>query len=254
MFGDRVWPSDMRGPIVSLLLLALPAAGCATYWQVQDLEEKVDRLVQNTNRATMNQLFGEQSAAITQKMETLSSEEQEKIDTLIVSYEKGATSLEEVRSSVLGTMGGNERVVSNPRGIWVRTEEGKRAQAIGNNTKLKNAQLVPEAELPVLITGNKALAGFRWGKAEVHGKTVLFPWELTMSAFTKEIVENTARRTAQEFLKMAGDKAWNRPVQIQVVTEAGQNLRVTTPETESEVFVITGQEEKPGAAPDSGTK
>jgi hypothetical protein len=227
-----------------MLFAALPAGGCATYWQVSDLEEKVDRLVQNTNRATMTQLFGEQSSAITQKMETLSSEEQEKIDTLLVSYEKGATSLEEVRASVLGTMGGNDRVVSNPRGIWVRTEEGKRAQAIGNNTKLKNSQLVPESELPVSITQNKALAGFRWGRAEVHGKTVLFPWELTMSLFTKEIVENTARRTAQEFLKMAGDKAWNRPVQIQVVTEAGQNLRVTTPETEAEVFVITGSEEK----------
>jgi hypothetical protein len=234
----------MQRLIICALFAVLPAAGCATYWQVQDLEEKVDRLVQNTNRATMNQLFGEQATTITQKMETLSSEEQQKIDALLASYDKGSTSLEEVRAAVLGTMGGNDRVVSNPRGIWVRTEEGKRAQAIGNNTKLKNSQLVPDAELPVMITQNKALAGFRWGRAELNGRQVLFPWELTMSAFTKEIVENTARRTAQEFLKMAGDKAWNRPVQIQVVTEAGQNLRVTTPETEAEVFVITGSEEK----------
>jgi hypothetical protein len=141
-------------------------------------------------------------------------------------------------------MGGSDRVVSNPRGIWVRTEEGKRAKAVGMNTKLKNAQLIPDGEVPASISQNKALAGFRWGKAELNGKTVLFPWELTMSAFTKEIVENTARRTAQEFLKMAGDKAWNRPVHIQVVTEPGQNLRVTTPETEGEVFVITGGEEQ----------
>lgn len=231
----------------SLLLfvpLCASLSGCATYWQVQDLEEKVDRLVIATNRETMTQLFGEQSLAITQKMETLSTEEKDKIDTLLTSYERGATSLDEVRSSVLGTMGGSDRVVSNPRGVWVRNEEGKRHKAIGNNTKLKNAQPIPDGELPVAITNNKALAQFKWGKAELNGQTVLFPWELTMSAFTKEIVENTARRTAQEFLKMAGDKAWNRPVQIQVVTEPGQNLRVTTPETESEVFVITGGEEK----------
>lgn len=222
---------------LSLVVLTGPFSGCATYWQAKDLEEKVDRLVQATNRETMTQIFGEQATAITQKIDTLSSEEQSKLDGLITSYERGATSLEAVRASVLGTLGGSDRVVSNPRGIWVRTEEGKRAQAIGFNVKIKNAALLAEGDLPAGIAQNKSLAAFRWGKGEVNGKSVLFPWELTMSAFTKEIVENTARRTAEEFLKMAGEKGWNRPVHIQVVTEPGQNLRVTSPGADNEVYV-----------------
>lgn len=225
-------------------VLGLAHAGCATYWQADRLEEKVDRLVENTKRETLTEIFGDQSAIITQKMESMSAEEQEKLDSLIASYEKGSTNLDEVRSSVLGVLGGSDRVVSAPRGIWVRNEEGKRAQAIGPNTKLKNCQPVPEADLPQAISANRGLMAFRWGRADLNGKPVLFPWELTMSAFTREIVENTARRTAQEFLKMTGDKGWNRPVHIQVVTEAGQNLKIQHPGAEGEVFVTT--ESPPG--------
>lgn len=233
-------------------LFALPLGGCATYWQASALEEKVDRLIQNTNRATMSQIFGEQATVITSKMDTLGDEQKEKLDTIIESYERGSTSLEEVRASVLGTLGGNDRVVSNPRGMWVRTEEGKRSHAIGNNATLKKCQLLPEESLPASIANNKSLAAFKWGKGEHKGKTVLFPWELTMSSFTKEIVENSARRTAQEILRMAGDKGWNRPVHIQVVTEPNQNLKINTPGAESEVFVTTesgATEPQPEAQP-----
>lgn len=238
--------TEIRRVMLVFGVLGFAQAGCATYWQADRLEEKVDRLVENTKRETLTQIFGDQSAAITQKMETVSAEEQEKLDSLIASYEKGSTSLDEVRSSVLGVLGGSDRVVSAPKGIWVRNEEGKRAQAIGPNAKLKSCQPVQEEDLPQAISSNRGLMAFRWGKADLNGKTVLFPWELTMSAFTKEIVENTARRTAQEFLKMAGDKGWNRPVHIQVVTEPGQNLKVQHPGAEGEVFVTT---DSPAPAP-----
>ena len=78
----------------------------------------------------------------------------------------------------------------------------------------------------------------------LNGKTVIFPWELTMSSFSKEIVEATARRTAEEFIKMGGEKAFRRPVQIQVITDPGQTLKVNYDGIEDEVVV---------AVPDAGT-
>lgn len=233
--------------ILTLSLLVAPQVACATYWQAKDLEEKIDLLVKNTNRETMSAIFGEQASAINSKMDSLSGEEKQKLDTLIEGYQRGNTSLEEVRSSVLGTLGGSDRVVANPRGMWVRDEEGKRTKAIGANATIKKCALISEDDLPAAITQSKGLAQFKWGRGEVNGKVVLFPWELTMSSFTKEIVENSARRTAQEILKMAGDKGWNRPVHIQVVTEPGQNLKVNVPGAENEVFV-TG-EQPAGQAP-----
>lgn len=235
------------GSWIRILTLAstLPLGACATYWQAKDLEEKVDLLIKNTNRETMSAIFGEQATAITQKMDTLSGEERGKLDTLIEGYQRGNTSLEEVRSSVLGTLGGSDRVVANPRGMWVRDEDGKRTKAIGVNATIKKCQQISDDDLPANIKESKALAQFKWGRGELNGKAVLFPWELTMSSFTKEIVENSARRTAQEILKMAGDKGWNRPVHIQVVTEPGQNLRVNVPGADNEVYVDPTQPPAP---------
>ena len=53
---------DMNRLIVVILALATPA--CATYWQASDLEEKVDRLLTNTRRETLTEIFGEQSREI----------------------------------------------------------------------------------------------------------------------------------------------------------------------------------------------
>ena len=237
---------------LALTLALLPQWACATYWQANRLEEKVDRLIENTNRTTLSAIFGEQSSAITQKMETLSGEERGKLDNLIESYQRGSTSIEDVRSSVLGVLGGNDRVVSSAQGIWLRNEDGKKTTAIARNTKIKGCQRVPDAELPASIASSKSLNAIAWGKGEINGKTILFPWELTMSAFTKEIVENTARRTAQEIIKMAGDKGWSRPVYIQVVTEpTAKGLKVTHAGSENEIYVTTDPN-APAPAPDAG--
>jgi len=218
--------------------------GCATYSQVSDLEVKVDLLLKNTQRETMRELFGEQSRAITDKMETASTEEKAKIEEVLSEYQKGSQSVEDVRSAVMGTLGGADRVVSTSGGMWLRDETGKKTQAIGRNGKLKQCVRLKDEEIPTTIAGNKGLANFSWGKAELNGKTVIFPWELTMSSFSKEIVEATAKRTAEEFIRMGGEKAFRRPVQIQVITDPGQTLKVNYDGIEDEVVVST---------PDAGT-
>lgn len=226
-------------PIVPIVVAL--GSGCATYSQVTDLTEKVDQLLKNTQRETMRELFGEQAHAIGEKLETASADEKAKIEEVLTEYQKGNQNVEDVRSTVLGTLGGADRVVSTSGGLWLRDENGKKVQTIGRNGKLKNCVRLKDEEVPPSIANSKGLANFSWGKAEINGKTVVFPWELTMSAFAKEIVENTARRTAEEFIRMGGDKAWRRPVHIQVVTDPGQTLKVNYDGVEDEVVVDSDQ-------------
>ena len=81
--------------VITLVLIGLFSTSCASYWQANRLEEKVDRLVKNTRRETLNDIFGEQSRAISRKVEELSTQEQGKLDEIIESYEKGSSSLEQ---------------------------------------------------------------------------------------------------------------------------------------------------------------
>jgi hypothetical protein len=224
-------------------------SGCATYWQATALEEKVDQLIKNTQRETMRELFGEQARAISEKLDTASEEEKAKIDEVLTEYQKGSQTMEDVRSSVLGTLGGADRVVSTSGGLWVRDENGKKLQTVGRNAKIKGCARLKDEELPPTIANNKGLQNFSWGRGEVNGKAVIFPWELTMSSFSKEIVENTARRTAEEFIRMGGERAWRRPVHIQVVTDPGQTLKVNYDGIEDEV-VVEG-DPKASPAPDA---
>ena len=225
------------------LLLLIPflfSTACAPFWVVSRIEDKVDRLVHNTDRETLNRLFGDQASVINRKMQDLNDDQKEQLHDMMGEFETGSRTLEEVRSSVLGVMGGGERVVSSKRGIWVRNNEGRKKLAIARNTKLKNCKPLADEDLPERISKSRGLSNLSWGVAEYKGEEVLFPWELTMSGFTKEIVENTARRTAEEFIKMAGDRAWNRPINIQVITEPqGNGLKISYPGEENEIFVTT---------------
>lgn len=226
-------------------LVLLFATGCSSYWQVGRLEEKVDRLLLSTKRETLSEIFGEQSREITQKMDKLSESERKQLDQLVESYERGSETLEDVRSNMFSVMGGSDRVVSSGKGIWVRDGAGSKVQAIRRDTKIVKCQRLEAAELPERISGNRRLAKFTWGKGQLDGETVLFPWELTMSSFTREIVENTAKRTVQEFLRMQGDKGWNRPVHIKVITEdPGQSVTISHPGSE-EIFVEGDDAEAP---------
>ncbi|MFO0725599.1 MAG: hypothetical protein U1E65_17580 [Myxococcota bacterium] len=224
--------------------------GCATVWQANRLEEKVDQLIKNTQRETMREIFGEQATAITEKVDAASTEQKGQINNLLTEYQKGNASIEDVRSSVVTTLGGADRVVSTSGGMWIRDESGKKIGTVGRNIKLKKCERLKDDDVPATIANNKGLANFSWGRAEVNGKTVIFPWELTMSSFAKEIVENTARRTAEEFIRMGGEKAFRRPVQIQVVTDPGQQLKINYDGVENEVYVNgDSKQADPNAAP-----
>jgi hypothetical protein len=236
----------MRNALPALRALVITAAslstGCATIWQVNALEEKIDTLLKQTQRETLRDVFGEQTQAIHEKLDGADRDRKQQVDQLLSEYQKGNTSLEEVRGSIMTTLGGADRVVSSSGGIWVRDENGKKVKSLGRNGKLKNAQKVPEDQLPTSIAESKGLSNYTWGRADVDGRQVLFPWELTMSAFAKEIVENTARRTAEEFIRMGGEKAFRRPVHIQVVTDPNQTMKVNYDGVEDEV-VVTGDKD-----------
>ena len=83
-------------------------------------------------------------------MESLSWEEKEQLNEVLTSYERGAETLDEVRGRVFSVLGGGHRIVSGSRGIWVRTEEGKKLKAIARDTKLKNCRIIAEDDLEEL--------------------------------------------------------------------------------------------------------
>lgn len=234
-----------------ILIPILIGTGCAPFWVVQRVEEKVDRLVQNTNRATLSQIFGEQSSTISRKISELSDDQRTSLNELMTEYERGSSSIEDVRSSLLAVMGGGERVVSSKRGIWVRNSDGEKLKVARRNHKLQNCKPLDPIDLPENISAHKGLMNYAWGVGSYNDEEVLFPWELTMSRFTKEIVENTAKRTAEEFIKMGGRKAWNRPINIQVITEPeGKGLKIRHPADENEIYVSTDT----GSTPSNDTK
>jgi hypothetical protein len=225
--------------VVALSLLALP--GCASYWQAKRLEEKVEVLLKNTKRETLSQIFGDQTQEITRKMETLSGEQKASLDELVESYQEGSSTLDDVRSNMMSVLGGSTRVVASGRGMWVRDEAGKKLLTLGRDGKIEKCARLEPADLPPTIADQPGLASYTWGRGEVNGQAVLFPWELTMSEFAKEIVENTARRTAQEIIRMTGDRGWSKPVQIKVITDVpGQS--VTVEHSGSEEVYVTPEE------------
>lgn len=227
--------------LVFPLCAATLLSGCSSYWQASRIEEKVDRLLQNTKRETLTEIFGENSREITRKMEQLSKEDRQSMDELVEAYQTGQSTVEDVRGNMISVLGGTTRVVSSGKGIWVRDEEGGKLKAIRRDTKIDKCQRIDPESLPEGIAKSRRLSKLTWGKGTLNGETVVFPWELTMSTFAKEIVENTARRTAQEFLRMSGEKGWSRPVHIKVITETpGQGVTISHPGVE-EVFVEPGE-------------
>ena len=204
---------------------------------IERMESKIDLIVQATQRSSLDEIFGDQTVPITTQLDKLDSAQAKKFDKLQQSYARGAISLEDVRGEMLSVLGNNNRVVATSRGIYIRDSEGKKLKAISNGTKITATKMLSASLTPKAISSNTGLKKFAWGTGKFEGKTIAFPWELTMSTFTKEIVENTARRTAEEFIKMGGDKTWNRPVIIEVSVQEDDKLNLTTSEEDSEVFV-----------------
>jgi len=234
---------------VLIAVTLLVTCGCAPFWQVNRIEEKMDRLVQSTNRATLSEIFGEKTTEVMRRMERLSEDERDKLDTLIAEYERGSSSLDEIAS----VMGGGQREVATARGIYVRNDEGKKLKPIPRGKKLDNCRRVIGEDLPMPITDRKYLMAYNWGAGELDGDTVLFPWDLTMSSFAKEIVENTAKRTAEEFIKLGGSEAFRRPIQIQITTEATDGkVKISHAGEEGEIYVTTDKPKEKKAEPQEG--
>lgn len=224
--------------------LAFLMASCATTGDVerlegdiQRLESKVDLIVQATQRSSLEEIFGDQTVSITTELNKLDSAQAKQFKELQQAYTRGAVSLEEVRGEMLSVLGNNNRIVATSRGIYIRDSEGKKLKAISNGAKITATRLLSDSQTPKSISTNTVLNKFTWGTGILEGETIVFPWELTMSTFTKEIVENTARRTAEEFIKMGGEKVWTRPVIIEVAVLESDKLNITTSEEDSEVFV-----------------
>jgi hypothetical protein len=201
------------------------------------METKIDLIVQATQRSSLDEIFGDQTVPITTQLNKLDSAQAKQFEKLQQSYARGAISLEDVRGEMLNVLGNNNRVVATSRGVYIRDSEGTKLKAISNGTKITSTKMLTTGQIPKTISSNTGLKKFAWGIGKLEGETIIFPWELTMSTFTKEIVENTARRTAEEFIKMGGNKAWNRPVIIEVSVQEDDKLNITTNEADSEVFV-----------------
>lgn len=216
--------------------VAVLLAGCATKNDFQRLEGKVDLLIQATKRSTLDELFGDQSSQIALMVNELDSKQKQQFENLQHEYARGTMKIEDVRQQMLDVLGNNNRVVSTRRGIYVRNTEGDKIKAIPNDTKIVNCHLINNASIPAAIQEKDVLNRFSWGQGELDGQTILFPWELTISSFTKEVAEHTARRTAQEFIKMGGEKQWQRPIQIQISTEKDDKVKISTNEEENEVY------------------
>lgn len=233
-----------------VVLIALMGfiVGCATKQDFNRLESKVDLLIQATNRTTLDEIFGEQASQITLLVNNLDSRQKRSFESLQQEYVNGTLAVTDVRQKMLSVLGNNERIVSTRRGIYIRNLEGAKLKAIPINTKIVNCHLLNGEDIPASIRQKQVLNRFSWGQGELNEKTVLFPWELTISSFTKEVAEHTARRTAQEFIKMGGEKQWQRPIQIQISTEKEDQLKISTNEEENEIYVKYG-----GMNPDSGT-
>jgi hypothetical protein len=222
--------------LIAIVALAGLLVGCATKQDFERLESKVDLLIRSTNRSTLDEIFGEQSSQITLLVNDLSSQQKRNFENLQQEYTNGNMAVEDVRLKMLSILGNNDRVVSTRRGIYIRSLEGIKLKAIPNDTKIVNCQLIARENIPPAIMQKQVLNRFTWGQGELNGETILFPWELTISSFTKEVAEHTARRTAQEFIKMGGETQWQRPIQIQISTEKDDQIKITTNEEENEVY------------------
>ncbi len=221
--------------------LAVLITGCATKQDITRLESKVDLLIQATQRSTLDEIFGEQASQITLLVNQLDSQQKTNFENLQQEYASGSMAIEDVRQNMLSILGNNDRVVSTRRGIYIRDIRGAKLKAIPIDTKIANCRLIDRASVPAAIQQKQVLNRFSWGQGELNEQIILFPWELTISSFTKEVAEHTAMRTAQEFIKMGGDKQWQRPIQIQISTEKDDKVKITTNEEENEVYFEYGQ-------------
>jgi hypothetical protein len=209
--------------------------------QVVRLEEKIDRLLLATDRSALESIFEPRAAAIVHNVEKLDGAQRQEFEKLQSAYQKGQMTLYDVREKMVTVLGGGDREVYTPSGIVVRGLDGRRSGVVRNGSKLRMCRKLEEHEVPESIRDSAALRTYSWGVGEREGRQIMFPWEFTISTFTKEIVEPTARRTAQEFIRMSGEDQWNRPIYVKVEGEGSEKIRVSI-DGESEIHLVSPDE------------
>lgn len=215
-------------------------AACATTQDVERLEAKIDMLlVAQQDRTAIEEIFGQQSAEILQQLKTLDTQQVGRFNSLQNSYQEGNLTLVDVRKKMLNVLGNSNRIVTAQTGIYVRDDAGKKLNAISKGTKIVEARLLSDEEIPNQISKSGRLSRYSWGMGTLEDKSVIFPWELTMSTFAKEIVENTAKRTAEEFIRMGGGKEWNRPVYIDLTVQNDNQMDLSVQDNGEEVHINT---------------
>lgn len=222
----------------------LGLSACATKKDVLRLETKIDHLIEATNRSTLEEIFGEQAVAITQNIDKLDASQRQAFEALQQNYQQGSVTLEDVREKMITLLGGGDRQVYTPSGVVIRNKTGEKTGSVPNGTKIKQARKLEDQEVPEQIRARATLAKYSWGIGEIDGETVMYPWELTISSFTKEIVEATARRTAQEFIRMGGDTGAGRPIYIQIETQSPDDLKVTSETDGDEIYLLPAKKKE----------
>ena len=61
----------------------------------------------------------------------------------------------------------------------------ERIKAIYNGTKITSTKMLSANLTPTAISSNTGLKKLAWGLRKLEGETIVFPWELIMSIFTK---------------------------------------------------------------------
>ena len=205
---------------VLVVAIALSPVGCATAWQLTTVEKKVDQLVLASRQTTMTQIFGRQADMIVTKTSELPNEDRIQIATLIRSYQQGHVNLAQARMGVLKVLGGSSRVVARSRGLWIRGHSGQKLRLLPLGAVLEDCRrVIDAAKLPKPLSSKPSLRRVQWGRGEVEGEVVLFPWAFTLSKFTKELVESSARQTAEAFRLFGEGGVGPHPVFIQLTLD-----------------------------------
>ncbi|MEW6441224.1 MAG: hypothetical protein AB1640_09865 [bacterium] len=235
----------MRSPHVAFVtvLLTLALLGCATRRDVQRIDSKLNTILSQTHETSLGELFDGHSSLIAQRIDQLDENQRKRFDDLLASYQRGAVAQEELRQKIVEIVGGEDREVSAASGVLLRDAQGNRVGKAAYGSRLEDCRMLRGDQVPAYLKETPSLSSHRWGTGTWQGERIVFAWDLTVSGLTKEVVEASAKRTAQEFLRMGGDKQWSRPVYIQLYTQAApETIKVKAADPADEVHLLPGDE------------
>ncbi len=227
-----------RRLVVLLFLAGAILSSCATRTDLQRVEGKLDMLILDVNRSSLEEIFGNQASEISSRVDELNQAQRSRFEALQGTYERGSIALEDVREKMMVLVGGKDREVTTQNGIYIRDLRGKKYKAIANGACLSECERLTDEGIPDFILEREALRKYSWGVCSYDGERVVFPWDYTISSFAREIVEATARRTAQEFITMGGERRWNRPIYIQISPLDADRITLRSNDPEIEVNVL----------------